>query len=541
MVSKQAQGVLDYHDATKHHYHRYARSPGYLDWENQPHPFRIYHGCETIELPRSLADPTIEYDQMFRRKDIPTSPVDIDSLSGFLALSMGLSAWKAVGNDKWALRMNPSSGNLHPSEAHLILPATHTLTAGIYHYSPVFHALEKRVAFSQEVESLLFNGDFQSGFFIGLTSIFWREAWKYGERAFRYCNHDVGHALSALSLSAALQGWRLTCLTGLSDDQTKTLLGLDPVPWDEMNREHPDVLCFVQSALGPIKQPVISEAALTALSKLDVTGTPNRLGQSYVNWEAVYQVASHATKTTTDDAVPPMDSYAPYHTVEFTKTAAEIIRRRRSAVRFDGRTVFPKDRFFSLLERTLPHTGRPPFDADLHESVIHLLFFVHRVEGLSPGLYLLCRQKKHFERLRSAMAEDFLWRSMDAHLPFYLLEEKDVMAEAIQLSCHQDIAGMSCFSLGMVSEFGPIVENTPHRYRHLFWEAGMIGQVLYLEAEAHGFRGTGIGCYFDDAVHELLGFKDNSFQSLYHFTVGMPVEDTRLSTLAPYHHIERSS
>ena len=69
-------------------------------------------------------------------------------------------------------------------------------------------------------------------------------------------------------------------------------------------------------------------------------------------------------------------------------------------------------------------------------------------------------------------------------------------------------------------------------------EAGIIGQVLYLEAEAHGLRGTGIGCYFDDAVHDLLGLKDDSFQSMYHFTVGMPIEDDRLTTLPPYFHLK---
>ena len=44
----------------------------------------------------------------------------------------------------------------------------------------------------------------------------------------------------------------------------------------------------------------------------------------------------------------------------------------------------------------------------------------------------------------------------------------------------------------------------------------MVGQVLYLEAEAQGARGTGIGCFFDDAVHDILGLKDNTYQSLYH-------------------------
>jgi len=74
----------------------------------------------------------------------------------------------------------------------------------------------------------------------------------------------------------------------------------------------------------------------------------------------------------------------------------------------------------------------------------------------------------------------------------------------------------------------------PWFYRRLFWEAGLIGQVLYLEAEAAGLRATGIGCYFDDPVHQTFGIKDQVLQSLYHFTVGGPVEDSRLTTLPPY-------
>ena len=63
---------------------------------------------------------------------------------------------------------------------------------------------------------------------------------------------------------------------------------------------------------------------------------------------------------------------------------------------------------------------------------------------------------------------------------------------------------------------------------------GLIGQVLYLSAEAEGYRGTGIGCYFDDAVHEFLGLADQRLQVLYHFTVGMPLSDTRISLEPPY-------
>ena len=105
------------------------------------------------------------------------------------------------------------------------------------------------------------------------------------------------------------------------------------------------------------------------------------------------------------------------------------------------------------------------------------------------------------------------------------------------MSCYQEIAGDSAFSLGMIAKFRENIEKDPWLYRRLFWEAGMIGQVLYLEAEAHGLRGTGIGCFLDDMMHRLLGISDDSYQSLYHFTIGGPIEDKRLITLPAYHHL----
>jgi hypothetical protein len=91
----------------------------------------------------------------------------------------------------------------------------------------------------------------------------------------------------------------------------------------------------------------------------------------------------------------------------------------------------------------------------------------------------------------------------------------------------------------MIAEFGETIrQRGAWWYRRLFWEAGVIGQVLYLEAESAGIRGTGIGCYFDDPMHELLGLTGDRFQSLYHFTAGGPLEDPRLQTWAPYAHLE---
>ena len=86
----------------------------------------------------------------------------------------------------------------------------------------------------------------------------------------------------------------------------------------------------------------------------------------------------------------------------------------------------------------------------------------------------------------------------------------------------------------MLAEFEPTVRENPWFYRQLHWEAGLIGQALYLEAEVAGLRGTGVGCFFDDETHDFLGLKTPELQTLYHFTVGLPLSDQRIATQPAY-------
>ena len=128
------------------------------------------------------------------------------------------------------------------------------------------------------------------------------------------------------------------------------------------------------------------------------------------------------------------------------------------------------------------------------------------------------------------------------HLRLQCLAESDLREVSWTVSCHQEIASDGArTSLGMLARIWQpsIRDRGPCWYRRLFWEAGVLGHILYLEAEAAGIRSTGIGCYFDDVVHDLLGIRTDAFQSLYHFTVGRPVDDTRLTTLAPYSHLKQ--
>ena len=227
------------------------------------------------------------------------------------------------------------------------------------------------------------------------------------------------------------------------------------------------------------------------------------------------------------------------------KKAAEIIRQRRSGQTYDGETTITREEFLSIMDRTMPRDKCAPFDLDLElgEVSVHMAIFVHRVIDMDAGLYFLIRNKDHFEDIKSGTDPGFLWEKPDFmpdSLPLYILKKCDYKAEAQIISCDQDIAGDSAFSVGMIAKFRGNIERAPYLYRHLFWETGMVGQILYLEAEAYSVRGTGIGCFYDDLVHQLLGFRDNSYQSLYHFTVGGSVEDERLTTLQPYHHLEKN-
>ena len=136
--------VVDYHERTKHHPHRFARSAGYMDWDNQPTPFRTYAGTPSIPLPLAATDPPLDYATLFQPAAGAPAPFDMAAIGLLLELSMGLSAWKAVPGQRWALRMNPSSGNLHPTEVHLIAAGLRDLPDGLYHYHPLGHALEER-------------------------------------------------------------------------------------------------------------------------------------------------------------------------------------------------------------------------------------------------------------------------------------------------------------------------------------------------------------------------------------------------------------
>ena len=564
--------VIRYHIQTKHHFNRYARSMGFLDWANQPDPFRRFAGAELIPLP--LLKPDEEpispaYDAIYRQGAVPSQPVTVRALSRFFEFALALSAWKKGGETEWALRSNPSSGNLHPTEGYVVLPQIDglQLQAGLYHYAPKEHGLEWRAAFPAEMIARLLAPFPPGALLFGLSSVHWREAWKYGERAFRYCNHDIGHALGSARVAAATLGWSMALLDGVDQNTVAMVLGTHRTDdFAGVEPEHPDCLCvlwpreavkreasFVMRDEGGMPL-FLDPSVVKGLAEAPWYGKANKLsGEHGVHWDVIDQVADASWKVSNElqtlSGSLALANDASRVTSDAGPPSGQIIRQRRSAVSFDGRTAISSARFFRMLQRVMPRAERSqlerpvPWDLWPHAPAIHLMIFVHRVEGLTPGLYVLVRDRAKLPLIQQSLNPELVWTQPPGcpdDLALYWLLEGDAKRAAAQVSCHQEIAADSAFSLGMLAEFeGRLRQTGAWFYPRLFWEAGLLGQVLYLEAEAAGVRGTGIGCFFDDPVHEMLGVQGLSLQSLYHFTIGGPVEDRRLMTLPPYHHLHR--
>ena len=527
--------IIAYHERSKHQPERYAAGPHGLDWATQPNPFRRFANAPLVRLPLTSRDESPAAASLFGAVPVTPRPLTLGALSLFFELSLGLSARKQIADSSWYLRMNPSSGNLHPTEAYAVLPGLDRLSggAGVYHYAPLEHALEQRACWSQVAVSAV------DEFHVGLTSITWREAWKYGERAFRYCQHDVGHALAALRFAASTLGWRVQLLPEWDDARLAHLLGLDrPQDFVDAEPETPELLVRVS-----VNEVTAKPLSLAADPGIEWFGSANRLSDSHVEWPAIDE-AIKALARKTPRAAPLKDGewpgWAPPLPPNCGHTAGQLIRQRRSAVDFDGVTHLSLDHFLAILDTTLPRTTAPPFDAWPFAPRLNLVLFVHRVTGLEPGLYLWLRAPADAEALRQSFHAKFQWEPVMAaatSVPLYRLAGGAVGDFARTLSCHQDIAADGAFSLGMLARFEPVLrEHGAAAYRELFWEAGLIGQALYLAAEAAGVRGTGIGCYFDDVLHRALGLTGSDWQSLYHFTIGVPVEDLRLRTAPPYAH-----
>ncbi len=141
-------------------------------------------------------------------------------------------------------------------------------------------------------------------FVFGLTSVHWREAWKYGERAFRYCHHDVGHAIGTARIAASTLGWQAVLLDGCDQNTVARLLGTQRA--EDLHGGEPSIR-IVSWPYGqalqdpqPFRCPAyfLIQRRSRRMVKTTWVGKANRLSHDHgVHWDIIDTAAESTWKT----------------------------------------------------------------------------------------------------------------------------------------------------------------------------------------------------------------------------------------------------
>jgi len=486
----------EYHEGTKHTVEMLQRTQHYLDWDNMPNPFRHYEGVPILDLPADPPPPRISALEVLQGKTGATSARNgAQFLSQLMFYSAAISASKRVAStgDIYALRVNPSSGNLHPTEFHFCTRGLVQWPDGLYHYRASSHMAEQRAIgdyagkLAERSVPLVFV----------LTSIAWREAWKYQNRAYRYCLHDLGHAWQALTLAARSIGCESFALGNFSDDRIAEYCLLNQDEW-------PMLIVELRGSSIPVRTLYPVETTVYG-------GQPNRLSDQQVPFPVIERIHA-ATKRSAEIGISAVGQPTAFGRGEISLPSnrsssasfGEAVRSRRSALDFRGGE---ESISLSQLAPLLRSTQEPLFADFATARFVHLYLYVHRVEGLSPGVYRYWPEHSELEKVMGG----------------------DQRLVAAALSLGQNLAGNACLVFSMIGD----LENATHMYgdrgyRYVHFEAGAVGQRIYVASEALGLRATGIGAFFDDEVNRYLSLSPERGQVVYHFAVGYPVPDPRL-------------
>ena len=256
--------------------------------------------------------------------------------------------------------------------------------------------------------------------------------------------------MACLSFSANLLGWKISYLNSLSTKDMKIILGFQETRWKEFEMEEPDLILFVHRSTERLVHRSIPANIITSFESLPFKGEPNQLSKEHVDWYVIDEVSSATDKPETDEETYLYKDHEYFEKEISSMKAESVIRQRRSAQSYDGKTAITKKDFFAILDMTIPRSQSAPFDLEPGKISVHLLIFVHRVVDLDSGLYFLIRNEKDLADIKHNCHPYFFWeRVYDAPqmLPLFLLKKGDFRREATFASCQQDIAGDGAFSV----------------------------------------------------------------------------------------------
>jgi len=531
---RDAAAILDYHEATKHSETSVRESPHFLDWPNQPLPFKIYRDLDAVPLARDLPERDEPALAAIARDPadplVPRTP-DRAVLSRVLHLAAGITKVRRHAGGELYFRAHPNTGNLHHIDLYLVAGELPDLAAGIYHFGP--HDFSLRRLREGDWRGVLVEASgahpdlARAPAVVASASTWWRNAWKYRDRAWRHVFWDGGALHANLLAAAATEALSPRVVLGFADAAVTRLLSLDP------GREGPVALVALGCCDPPPPPPPRPELPplrleTVPLSPEEVDYPAIRAAQrasSLPDGRAAAAWRSRALEAGSGDAQPgdapevarstsrPRRRWRPEHlalsgVLHRKKSASPsppgprlplrprpddelprdpldaVVRRRGSTRAFDPEAALSFEELSTALDRATRGVA-----ADFlvpGTSLLELYLIVNAVEGLAPGVYRFHRRERALELLREE-------------------SEAELRRAAARLALGQPLAGHAAVNVYHLADLDAVVSRLGARgYRAAQLEGGIVGGRLYLAAYAQRFGATGL-TFFDDEVIEFLG------------------------------------
>src|SRR5881296_955088 len=230
MASETGSSALRYHEATKHSELSLRMSPHYLDWDNKPSPFKVYKNLPMKSLPHEFPYPSESSLKALKGHETHNGnkPVDLQDLTEILFFSAGLTRKMKIGGETQYMRAASATGALYPIELYIVSSGIPGLDAGIYHFNPLSFALVqlREGDYGPELAAATNGATALSPLTIALTSLAWRNAWKYEARSYRHWFWDGGVIAANLMALSTSMGSPTRIVQGFVDQTVNELLGL---------------------------------------------------------------------------------------------------------------------------------------------------------------------------------------------------------------------------------------------------------------------------------------------------------------------------
>ena len=483
--NRNLEAAWKYHDATKHSYTSIRSSPHFLDWANQPSPFKIYAALEPLPLPREVRQTGVAALSAIA-ESIPaqTSAVpDMEALAQILYLTAGITRHRKHPDGEIYFRAAACTGALYEVELYVVCGKLAGLEAGVYHFSPAEFALRRLRA----GDYLGVLGDATGGepavvhapAIVVCTCTYWRNAWKYQARTYRHFGWDNGTLLANLLAVATALGMPAKVVCGFVDEEANRLLGVDS------ERE----VAFSLAALG--HRSDLPQQSPSEISYLHLETVP--LSRNEIDYPAMQEMHAasslHSTEevarwrgNTLETELPPtagpIAPLQPLTDAEMTRDPIEqVILRRGSTRRFAHLPITSAQLSTMLVRATrgIPADFLNPDGTQLN----NVYLVVNAVEGLNPGAYVYHRDRQVLECLKAG----------------------NFRAEAGYLGLEQQLPADAAANVFFLADLQPILQRFGNRgYRAAQLEAGILSGKLYLAAYAQRLGATGLTFYDDDVT-----------------------------------------